>query len=134
MYSRRKFAQDFKSGLRYGRGCSEVRDFLQVTLLVYLMKIQIKIRTSPQNVSILSLLIKAHPTKTVIGKNSTVLHREFHSLHVCNLYRRVFRPPHFFFRCTFTIKLLLDNLLKAIVSAGSEIPLSENPVGAGACR
>ena len=85
MYSRRKFAQDFKSGLRYGRGCSEVRDFLQVTLLVYLMKIQIKIRTSPQNVSILSLLKKVHPTKTVIGKNSTVLHREFHSLHVCNL-------------------------------------------------
>ena len=39
MYSRRKFAQDFKSGLRYGTGCSEVRDFLKVTLLVYLMKI-----------------------------------------------------------------------------------------------
>ena len=134
MYSSRKFAQDFKSGLRYGRGCSEVRDFLKVTLLVYLIKIQIKKRTSPQNVSIFEFANKIVTYKNCNRKNSTVLHREFHSLHVCNLYRRVFRPPHFLFRCTFTIKLLLDNLLKAIVSAGSEIPLSENPVGPGACR
>ena len=43
--------------------------------------------------SILRLLIKVHPAKTVIEKNSTVLHREFDSL--SNLDRRVFRPPDF---------------------------------------
>ena len=63
MYSRLGFAQDFKSGLRYGRGCSEVRDFLKVTLLVYLIKIQIKIRTSPQNVSIFEFANKSAPYK-----------------------------------------------------------------------
>ena len=59
--------------------------------------------------SILSLLIKVHPTKTVIEKNSTVLHRESDSL--SNLDRRVFRPPDFFFGCTFTSKLLIDNVI-----------------------
>ena len=59
--------------------------------------------------SILSLLIKVHPTKTVIEKNSTVLHGESDSL--SNLDRRVFRPSDFFCGCTFTSKLLLDNVI-----------------------
>ena len=56
-----------------------------------------------------TLLIKVHHTKTVIEKNSTVLHRESDSL--SNLDRRVFRPPDFFFGCTFTSKLLIDNVI-----------------------
>ena len=40
-----------------------------------------------------TLLIKVLPTKIVIEKNSTVLHRESDSLF--NLDRRVFRPPDF---------------------------------------
>ena len=40
-----------------------------------------------------TLLIKVHHTKTVIEKNSTVLHRESDSL--SNLDRRVIRPPDF---------------------------------------
>jgi hypothetical protein len=74
--------------------------------------IMILIRPSPQIVSIVSLQIKVHPTKTVIEKNSTVLHRVFDSLF--NLDRRVFRPLDFFFMFTSTSKLLLYNLLKVI--------------------
>jgi hypothetical protein len=47
VYSRPKFAKDSRSGLRSGRGCSDLR----VTILICLVRIQIKIRTPPQHVS-----------------------------------------------------------------------------------
>ena len=47
VYSRPKFAQDCESGLRSGRGCSEVC-FLKVVVSIFLYKFQIKIRTSPR--------------------------------------------------------------------------------------
>ena len=59
-----------------------------------------------------SLPVKVHPEKTAIQKNSTAIDREFDSLSITVEF---YRPPDFFFRCTFTGKLLLANSIKATV-------------------